>query len=442
MLDTVNNKQVILTASEYIPPSLQLNFTGGTYFLTSEYSGKTITTNNATNTNVFVLPDGAVTTFTLSISGNTADQPISVIYGTGDTINTSYSKNYIYGSGETIEVSCASAGVWKFGTAAETVYMRFMTDALSATQVNVCSINYGTFNQGELSMSGKFSLCSQTDDTGGVALSSNYMSSWVDCTGTNNDSYYYNQKYISGNGRYSLIWSAPGSNGDGYIQTSNDYCSTWTSKVYYASLLNNQGYGSSNSGQMSKDGKYWCQIISGNTITYTNDYGENFGTSTIGTGTLKGITLNASGQIWYAVEETILYRSIDYGQNWAIIRTGTKMTGVKCSASGQWVIVPLFEVSHTSLKSSNFGISWTTFEGDATYAGICSHSGKYQGVVGDGASQAIVVSTDFGTSYSKVGQGSLYGSRGCYFTINADGTYGMNWSNFSGKIRKEKQGGF
>lgn len=461
MLDTVNNKQVILTASEYIPPtpppSLQLNFTGGTYFLTSEYSGKTITTNNATNTNVFVLPDGAATTFTLSISGNTADQPVSVIYGTGDTINTLYSKNYIYGSGETIAVSCASAGVWKFGTVAETVYRRFVTSSLSTTQKDICGIgvgSVGSYTDNALSLSGKWALCPKSGATpttlspGGLALSVDYMNNWKFITGTTNDNFYYYVKYLSSNGKYSLIWSIPdgGSTGDGYIQVSKDYCDTWTTKIYTGSLTRNHGYNSANGGGFSLDGKYWAHLSSGNTILYSDDYLETFNSMTIsGAGTILQITMNASGKIWYAVENAKIWRSMDYGSNWTdITSSGTIYTSVKCSASGQWVVIGKkdYPTSKTSQYSSNYGISFTNFTADWTPSVVISHSGKYWGTHGDGSTSAQSSTIDFGSSFSYTPVGNFYDMRGCPYSINADGSYGLCWANFTSTIRKEKQGGW
>ena len=426
LLSTVGDNYEVLLEEK----GLQTNFTGGVKFLTAEYDGLELTTTSATEHVVLVLPD-VTSGFTLSISGNTVDIPVSVIYLTGNTTHQTNSKNYIYGSGETIGVTHPTNTEWSFG--AETVYNRVETDDyLVATGSGV-----GGPTRQPLSMSGKWTLAGT--ETTGLTLSTDYLQTLGTELDTGADTgTLFDHKFISADGKRIVVSSTDGASGDGYIRYSTDGGANFSQGPY----VNNVSIPYTK-GQIV--GKY-AAFISGVTYVYSDDDMVTWNKKTIsGAGTLISICMNQSGQIMYANEATKIWRSIDYGATWTAVQTGGyTQTGVACSASGQHILSSASSSTGSyNFYSGNFGISWSTRNSEEGFCAYSSHSGKYQGFIGDGNAYAHVWSTNFGGAWTSIGQGPIWNTRGGNISINADGTYAMT-GNVGGvnSPLKEKEGGF
>ncbi len=226
----------------------------------------------------------------------------------------------------------------------------------------------------------------------------------------------------SPSGQYVYALSATGTDGTltaVILYRSSDYGITWnntgtggSTSVYL------------NSVSCSRDGKYVFFGLSnaGNVVIWSSsNYGVNFGTLNISlSGSTTGIWLCCSGDgsILHIVGNALYSRSSNYGTSYttssSINVSGVStalglLKGIACSQDGKYVIIIRSTVGTDAdiYISSDYGVNWVSTKpiNSATYTACCmSPSGQYMFVASSniGLGLGFYVSTNYGLNWANV----------------------------------------
>jgi len=117
----------------------------------------------------------------------------------------------------------------------------------------------------------------------------------------------------------------------------------------------------------------------------------------------QDIAMSNNGNIQVAVATNAPIKiSYDYGLIWSNVASSRTWTSIEISKNGQYILAN--SIGGVTLKSSNYGQNWgTLFYGDTQYSKCVaiSYDGKVQTIPIYGGQYGILVSTDFGNSWSQ-----------------------------------------
>lgn len=161
------------------------------------------------------------------------------------------------------------------------------------------------------------------------------------------------------------------------------------------------------------------------------------------TGTYTGpVKVTTTGQYMLVVSGTTLYLSSNYGSTWSSIASGSDISDIEMSDSGQYIVYVIRGGSGNVYISSNYGASFSTTgsPGVSSWRGVAmSSSGQY--ITLTSFNSYIWVSSNYGVSYtaktaypstgwipvvmSQSGQYQVAGAGTIYRSSN----YGSTWTN-------------
>jgi hypothetical protein len=249
----------------------------------------------------------------------------------------------------------------------------------------------------------------------------------------------YGHSSISYNGQYQAI----GVSGSG-VYVSANYGTTWT---FTSGFCTGGGVGYSITA-MSATGQYIYGMVGGATGTFC--YSSNYGVNWINTATSLGghgcrqISCSATGQYVLvpidAAGANPCLLSSTYGTSFYNISTTSVPTsrygGGAVSGTGQYMVV--VSLNYNGYSSSNYGVNWTLATGSASFSGgrvYASGSGQYFVMFGWLGSAPYISSTYGRSFYASSGSSTsdVYGGisyTGQYMITNNQYSmnYGVNWT--------------
>lgn len=387
------------------------NLTGGTYFVSTDEDTETFTNDGATQVQIMVLPSDADDGFYINATNYSDETPIVITYESGQTIDTTNSKNYLLTSGDTTNVYL-SGGTCYFSTG-ETVYN--LWEDYSSTQVD--SDGTGVRNTAHISLNGKHAV---VGNTGGINYSSNYLSTFTQrLTGDGTQSC-----CLSKDGKY--FYSCSLSFGTYRIRKSTD------GGVNNSNILSNVQLVYMN---CSYDGKYTYGLTTGGTMYFSDDYGTSYDATITGLTNVEGVCCSASGKYVYLSftnNSVAVKRSSDYGETFEdVYSSNDAYYGISCDASGKYVALSLANSSTAQQRwSEDYGENWnTTSLADTNQQFYCSYvnpSGKFTYWGGDGDTYVMAYSTDYFNTISTILKADYTELRQSYSMMNsADQKYGV-----------------
>jgi hypothetical protein len=213
-----------------------------------------------------------------------------------------------------------------------------------------------------------------------------------------------------------------------------NYITSGTSATYASIAV-------SATGQYQLAGTYVANGI----LYLSSNYGASFSAVITGYGQWDDATMTYSGNTMYAANTDAstggLYKSVNYGQTWAVV-SGLPAGGygwVSCSASGKYVLT----VGSTNYYlSSDYGTTWAQAGPTSTVGGgetAVSATGQYM-VISPNAN--VYVSQDYGATFTATGRNSISAAisgTGQYILVGYDpnalylsSNYGATFTNVGG----------
>lgn len=199
-----------------------------------------------------------------------------------------------------------------------------------------------------------------------------------------------------------------------YIYLSNNSGNTWTQATgmtlsYYSNI------------SCSSTGQYLLIGKRPGSLYKSSDYGSNWATVGPTGKTWTNCCCSSTGQYQYATAGTV-YKSTDYGATW--VDTGKVGSFIRCSGDGKYLFDANYAGGATDTYISNdYGNSWTTktqFPGYSISNIEMSISGDTVLLsLNDAIKGPIYLSKDYGSTFSLIeGTGLFYG-----MAMNSGGTY-------------------
>lgn len=155
---------------------------------------------------------------------------------------------------------------------------------------------------------------------------------------------------------------------------------------------------------MSPNGTRVIASTNGQGVLYSSDSGANFTQSSYTTGFPSAMGLNALGHAIFALPNTGLFYSSNFGVNWAVAASSTPLvwSGCALAESGGYAYATVNSVGGSIYRSTTYGASgWTvipnTNVGTWGLTISCSQDGQY--VVVGNKNGYVYVSKDFGVTF-------------------------------------------